>query len=284
MIPGLIGTAVYQINVFVDTIFASFLPKRKRVLSLLCGPADGISSRASSQSPLEWLPFQAFPDWPRRGRMEELKETLSFTFRLVSFISIPAMVGLISLKDPHHQSSLSEGEFDARATMMTAKALLCYSVGLWAIAGARTIVPAFYSLQDTWTPLKIGLICLVANVRLYCHLHLSPETCGFGPGDEPLLHAQSHPSLLEIESETGRVESEKDCPVLSADTPLQPTHGRDCLPHLFFRGLVSGGPHSRKDPAPRNGIGAGLGVYLMCSYGMKNEEMLFLLKMARKKR
>ena len=49
---------------------------------------------------------------------------------------------------------------------MTARALLCYSVGLWAIAGARTIVPAFYSLQDTWTPLKIALICLGANVIL----------------------------------------------------------------------------------------------------------------------
>src|SRR3989304_9005784 len=82
-----------------------------------------------------------------QGKMEEFKNTLSFTFRLTSFISIPAMVGLISLKTPVVNLLFQRGVFDYTATVMTAKALLFYSVGLWAIAGARTIAPAFYSLQ-----------------------------------------------------------------------------------------------------------------------------------------
>ena len=45
MIPGLIGSAVYQLNVFIDTIFASFPSQRKCFLPFLCGPVNGISVR-----------------------------------------------------------------------------------------------------------------------------------------------------------------------------------------------------------------------------------------------
>ena len=165
MVPGLIGTAVYQLNVFIDTIFASFLPSGSVSYLFFADRLMefplGIFAIAIGMASLPSLSALA-----SQGRMEELKETLSFTFRLVSFISIPAMVGLISLKTPIVHLLFQRGHFDYTATIMTAKALLCYSVGLWAIAGARTIVPAFYSLQDTWTPLKIALICLVANVVL----------------------------------------------------------------------------------------------------------------------
>src|SRR5512136_2720746 len=163
MIPGLIGTGVYQLNVFIDTIFASFLPRGSvsylfyadRLMEFPLG-IFAIAIGMASLPSLSGLASQ--------GKTEEFKETLSFTFRLVSFISIPAMVGLIALKTPIVNLLFQRGLFDYSATEKTAFALLFYSVGLWAIAGARTIVPAFYSLQDTWTPLKIALICLGANV------------------------------------------------------------------------------------------------------------------------
>ena len=165
MIPGLIGTAVYQLNVFIDTIFASFLPSGSvsylffadRLMEFPLG-IFAIAIGMASLPSLSGLASQ--------GKMEELKETISFTFRLVSFISVPAMVGLIALKTPIINLLFQRGLFDYSATEKTAFALLFYSVGLWAIAGSRTIVPAFYSLQDTWTPLKIALICLGANVIL----------------------------------------------------------------------------------------------------------------------
>jgi putative peptidoglycan lipid II flippase len=165
MVPGLIGSAVYQLNVFIDTIFASFLPEGSvsylyfadRLLEFPLG----LFAVAVGMASLPSLSTLA-----SGGRVGELKETISFTLRLVSFISIPAMVGLIALKTPIIHVLFQRGVFDDSATAKTASALLCYAVGLWAIAGARTIVPAFYALQDTWTPLKIGLICLGANVVL----------------------------------------------------------------------------------------------------------------------
>src|SRR5512138_2139880 len=96
MIPGLIGTAVYQLNVFIDTIFASFLPQGSvsylyfadRLLEFPLGifaVAVGMGSLPS------------LSELVSRNRFDELKDTVSFTLRLVSSISIPAMVGLIAL-------------------------------------------------------------------------------------------------------------------------------------------------------------------------------------------
>jgi putative peptidoglycan lipid II flippase len=49
---------------------------------------------------------------------------------------------------------------------LTAEALLFYSLGLWAFAGVRVIVPAFYALKDTVTPVKVGALALAANLVL----------------------------------------------------------------------------------------------------------------------
>src|SRR4030043_913062 len=118
MIPGLIGTAVYQINVFIDTIFASFLPSGSvsylfyadRLMEFPLGifaMAIGMASLPSLSALVS------------QGKMEEFKETLSFTFRLTAFISIPAMVGLIALKTPIINLLFQRGVFDYGATEMT---------------------------------------------------------------------------------------------------------------------------------------------------------------------
>jgi putative peptidoglycan lipid II flippase len=98
--------------------------------------------------------------------MNELKDTLSFALRLVFFFTIPAMVGLIVLRVPIISVLFQRGEFEYQTTLLTAKALLYYSLGLWAVAGGRIIVPTFYSLQDTKTPVKIAMLALFVNIVL----------------------------------------------------------------------------------------------------------------------
>lgn len=283
MIPGLIGAAVYQLNVFIDTIFASFLPSGS--VSYLFY-ADrmiefplGIFAIAIGMASLPSLSGLA-----SKGKMEELKETLSFTFRLVSFISIPAMVGLIALKTPIINLYLQRGVFNYYATEMTVKALLFYSVGIWAIAGVRVIVPAFYSLQDTWTPLKIALICLGANVILNSILIFPLKHAG-------LALATSLSSTLNL-----ILLFRKLIPKLGG---MNIKENLRSLLRIFFCSLpmglvaylicslgewaVSGNP-IEKVLLLGLGIAIGLGVYLVCSYWAKNEEMLFLLKMLHKRK
>jgi putative peptidoglycan lipid II flippase len=283
MIPGLIGTAVYQINVFIDTIFASFLPSGSvsylffadRLMEFPLG-IFAIAIGMASLPSLSGLASQ--------GRMEEFKETLSFTFRLVSFISVPAMVGLISLKTPIVNLLFQRGLFNYSATEKTAFALLFYSVGLWAIAGARTIVPAFYSLQDTWTPLKIALICLGANV-LFIAILIYPLKHG-GLALATSLSSMLNLILLfwKLNSKLGKIDMRKNIRSLLRDVFCSLPMGVAAYLICSLGNWSTSSHVGEKVLLLLAGMVVGLGIYLTCSYWAKNEEMLFLLKMVRGKR
>ena len=283
MVPGLIGTAVYQINVFIDTIFASFLPSGSvsylffadRLMEFPLG-IFAIAIGVGSLPSLSGLASQ--------GKMEELKETLSFTFRLVSFISVPAMVGLIALKTPIVNLLFQRGLFDYSATEKTAFALLFYSVGLWAIAGARTIVPAFYSLQDTWTPLKIALICLGANI-LFIGILIFPLKHG-GLALATSLSSTLNLILLfwKLNSKLGKIDMGKNIKSLLKDVFCSLPMGLAAYFICSVGNWSTAGNLGEKVLLLSIGIVIGLGIYLACSYWTKNEEMLFLLRMVRRKR
>ena len=76
------------------------------------------------------------------------------------------MAGLIILAEPIIKVFFEGGAFDYISTVMTAKALVCYSFGLWAFAGIRVVVSAFYALQDTKTPVRIAVVAMVCNLFL----------------------------------------------------------------------------------------------------------------------
>ena len=100
------------------------------------------------------------------GDLARLKETLSHALRLTMFITIPAMIGLIVLREPIIRLLFQRGAFDPNTTIMTARALLYYSLGLWAFAALRVFVSAFYSLQDTKTPVKVAVVAMLVNIIL----------------------------------------------------------------------------------------------------------------------
>jgi putative peptidoglycan lipid II flippase len=283
MVPGLIGTALYQLNVFIDMIFASFLPEGSvsylYFADRLMEFPLGIFAVAIGVAALPSLSELA-----SRGRKEELGETVSFAFRLVSFISVPALVGLIALKTPIINLLFQRGVFDHHATQMTARALLCYSVGLWAIAGARTVVPAFYALQDTWTPLKIALICLGANVLMRAFLILPLQHAG-------LALATSLSSFLnlillsrKLREVLGRIDLRKDIESLLRNFACSVPMGLTAYLICSLGDWTGTGHSLPKLSLLSAGIVAGMGVYLACSYWSKNEEMLFLLKMVKRRK
>jgi putative peptidoglycan lipid II flippase len=97
---------------------------------------------------------------------EALKRTLSFSVRIVAFITIPAALGLMILREPIIRVLFQHGQFVAESTRLTARALLYYAVGLPALASVKLIVPAFYSTGDTKTPVIVASMSLVINVVL----------------------------------------------------------------------------------------------------------------------
>ncbi len=165
IIPVTMGMAVTQVNVFVSTILASYLPEGSVTylyysMRLIHFPI-GIFGVAMAMAVLPTLSEQA-----AKGETDKLRDTFSFSLRLLFFITIPAMAGLIALREPIVNILFQRGKFDYNATIGTAQALLFYSIGIWSFVGVRVVTSTFYSMQDTKTPVKIAVISLTANLLM----------------------------------------------------------------------------------------------------------------------
>jgi putative peptidoglycan lipid II flippase len=165
MLPTVFGAAVYQLNILLGTLLASFLPVGSvsylYYADRLVQFPLGVFGIAISTAALPSLSRLA-----AKGDMEEYDEALSVSLGLTLFISLPAAAGLIGLAGPVIGLLFERGAFTPEAVTATANALVAYSAGLPFIALSRPLVAGFYALEDTRTPVKIAVLCLVANIGL----------------------------------------------------------------------------------------------------------------------
>lgn len=165
MIPAVLGVAVYEVNILIDTLLASLLPGGSisylyygnRLVQLPLG----VFAVALGAAILPTLSDQA-----AQKDFDSFRKTVSFGVRLVLFVTIPATCGLIILRFPIVNTLWERGEFLRIATDGTTQAILCYSIGLCAFAGLKILTAAFYSLHDAKTPAIIGAYSMALNVIL----------------------------------------------------------------------------------------------------------------------
>lgn len=165
MLPSVFGSAVYQINLLLGTLLASFLPVGSisylyyadRLVQFPVG-VFGLAVSTAALPSLSRLCAQ--------GRMDEFESVVRSAMRLSLFISLPAMAGLIALAGPLIGLLFGRGAFGPEAVHSTAAALVAYGVGLPAIALVRPLVGAFYALEDTRTPVLVATLCVAVNVLL----------------------------------------------------------------------------------------------------------------------
>jgi len=173
MLPAIFGSAIYQFNQFTGTLLASFLQEGSvswlYYADRLVQFPLGVFAIAISTAALPSLAKQA-----TENNLGEFTDTLSHSLRLTFFITIPSMVGLIILCRPIIQLFFERGAFEVLSTEMTARALVLYSMGLWAFSGIRVIVSAFYAFQDTKTPVKVATIAMAANLIFSLFLMRTP--------------------------------------------------------------------------------------------------------------
>lgn len=165
LVPATLALAVNQINIIVSNILASFLPEGSITylyysMRLIQFPV-GIFGVAMGMAVLPALSEHAV-----KGNFDGLREDFSFALRLLFFITVPAMAGLIALREPIVNLLFQRGEFDYLATRKTAEALMFYSIGIWSIVGVRVVTATFYSMQDTRTPVKVAAVGVTTNVIL----------------------------------------------------------------------------------------------------------------------
>ena len=168
--PAVIGTAAVQINVFVNTNFAS----------AIIDPATG----AVANGPVSWLNyafrFMQFPigvfgvaiataTLPSLSRSSVnpdstmFRQTLVHSLALVFLLCIPSALGLAVLAQPIVALIFEHGKFTAFDTMQTAHALTAYGIGLAGYGAIKVLSPAFYALNDARTPMLISLGSIAVN-------------------------------------------------------------------------------------------------------------------------
>jgi putative peptidoglycan lipid II flippase len=188
--PAIIGTAAVQVNVFVNTNFASSI----------VDPATG----AVANGPVSWLSYAfrfmqfpigvfgvaiataALPPLSRSSAQadyQEFRQTLAHSLALVFLLCIPSAVGLAVLSRAIIALIFEHGQFTAFDTIQTGDALAAYAIGLAGYAAVKVLSPAFYALGDARTPMLISLGSIAVNylmnsllVRPFGHVGLAFST------------------------------------------------------------------------------------------------------------
>lgn len=163
IMPIVLGVAVNQIYFAINRIFAS-------------GLSEGSISALNYASKLMNLPvgifvaavasaiYPALAAFALEKNRNAMCQSLEKGLGMVFLVSIPAAVGLAVLRVPIVQLLFERGAFDHSATLITAQALLYFSIGLVAVACNMVLTRAFYALNDTRTPVILGFWSIVLNI------------------------------------------------------------------------------------------------------------------------
>ena len=165
MLPALFGVSVTQINLLLNTIWASFMQdgsvswlysaERMTELPLgLIGVAIGtviLPSLSARHAEQDQAKFKGMIDWAAK---------------IIMLVGIPASIALFMLSTPIIQALFQRGEFTLEDTQMTALALQCMSAGVISFMLIKVFAPGFYAQQDTKTPVRVGLMAVAANAIL----------------------------------------------------------------------------------------------------------------------
>lgn len=166
LVPRLVGSGVYQLNIFIDTLFAS--------LSSIVGEG-GISAIYYATRIVQFpmgvfglsmasAVLPAMSGLAARNHIEDFKRTLIFSIKNISLVMFPFSMLLVVLARPVIRILFERGAFDAYSTDITSWALLCSAFGLLSFGGVKMLAAGFHSLQDTKTPVKVAGICLLVNI------------------------------------------------------------------------------------------------------------------------
>jgi len=164
-IPTMIGVSVYQVDSIIDKALASTI-------------VDGGVSALNYAYKLIFFVFgiivlsistMLYPllsKMAAENNMNGLKKAISEAISGINLIVIPVTIGAMVFSEPVVKILFERGEFDSQATKMTSDALFYYSIGMVGFGLREVLSKAFYSLQDTKTPMRNAIIAIISNIIL----------------------------------------------------------------------------------------------------------------------
>lgn len=277
MAPRVLGLAAVQLNFMVSAVLAAGLPPGSLtafnygwIIMLL---PQGIIAQSVATALFPTLAALA-----ARGQQTAMRRIFAATLRNVLFLTLPAAVGLLILREPIVRLLLQRGAFTAESTAATAWALGFFAMGLVGHAVVEIVTRAFYALKNTQTPVIIGVAAMGINIGL--SLGLMRLFAGWGwPPHGGLALANSLAVLLETAALLWLLR-----PLLGGlgDTGLRLAAGKMALAGTAMAAaLLMLSPRLPAQPTWLGGLlgmGAGGAVYLAVAYALKLDELQRVLR------
>lgn len=160
--PAVFGVSIGQISMLINTIFASFLVAGSvswlYYADRLMEFPSGILGVA-----LGAILLPSLSKCHADNNLAEYSRLLDWGLRLTIMLALPAALALGMIAVPLLSTFFQRGAFDAHDVLMTSYAVIGYSVGLIGLILVKILAPGFYAKQDIRTPVKIGIVTLIAT-------------------------------------------------------------------------------------------------------------------------
>jgi putative peptidoglycan lipid II flippase len=165
MLPAIVGLSATQINITVDSQIASlygngpvsWLNYGFRLMQFPIG-VFGIAIATATMT--------SVARYAAQNDREKLHATVRSGIRLAACLTFPSTIGLILFREEIVRTLYERGFFLPSDTLMTSKVVLLYALGLFSYSAVKILVPVFYALNDTWTPVRMSMITVAAKVAL----------------------------------------------------------------------------------------------------------------------
>ncbi len=165
MVPAIFSVSVTQINLLLDTLFASFLTVGSvswlYYSDRLVEFPSGILGTA--------LATVILPNLARSHAAEDaaaFSNALDWGLRLVILIAFPATIGLLLLAEPMLSTLFQYNEFGVNDVHFAGQSLKAYSFGLLGFILTKILVPGFTSRGDMKTPVRYGVYAMIVSLGL----------------------------------------------------------------------------------------------------------------------
>lgn len=163
--PVILSSSVEQINKLIDRTLASSISVGG-ISALNYANQLNLFIQGIFVASISTVFFPIMSKMAANNDMTGLRKSLSKTLIVISVMLIPATIGSIVFSEPIVKLLFGRGAFTKEAVDMTSTALFFYSIGMVSFGLRMVLNRAFYSLQDTKTPMKNSILTVILNIIL----------------------------------------------------------------------------------------------------------------------
>ncbi len=164
-VPVFLGNSISQVNQIVDKTLASSVAIGGITALNYAHKIDTLVHSIFITSVTTIL-YPEISMLIKQNNIDKYKSKIIQAINSTNFFIFPAVLGTMFLAKPIVSIIFAHGKFNQEALVMTSNALVFYMPGLIGISSRKVIIRAFYSLEDSKTPMINAMITLIINIIL----------------------------------------------------------------------------------------------------------------------